>query len=55
MEGFNQKAVNQILQEEGILEEGRFGVSVMAAFGYRVKDPRPKTWQELDEVVKWVK
>lgn len=55
MEGFHQEGVNQILQEEGLLEEGRFGVSVMAAFGYRVKDPRPKSRQNIDELVKWVK
>lgn len=55
MEGFNQEAINQILQEEGLLEDGRFGISVMAAFGYRAKNPRPKTRQNIDEIVKWVK
>ncbi|MGG3640956.1 NAD(P)H-dependent oxidoreductase [Bacillus gobiensis] len=55
IEGFNRNKINQILQAEGLLEERRLEVSVMAAFGYRVKDPRPKTRQNINEIVKWVK
>lgn len=55
IEGFNQVSVNNILNEEGLLEDGRFGVVAMAAFGYRAKDPRPKTRQDMDAIVKWVR
>ncbi|MCZ8523280.1 NAD(P)H-dependent oxidoreductase [Paenibacillus caseinilyticus] len=54
IEGFDPEAVSQILAEEGILEDGRFALSVMAAFGYRKNEPRPKTRQSQDSVVKWV-
>lgn len=53
IEGYNIEAVEQILREEGIIDTGHFGVSVMAGFGYRVKDPRPKTRQTLEQVVEW--
>ncbi len=54
IEGFDMDAVNQILEEEGLLEDGRLQISVMAAFGYRVRDPRPKIRKPLEEIVKWV-
>ncbi|MFN2747827.1 MULTISPECIES: NAD(P)H-dependent oxidoreductase [Bacillus] len=54
IEGFDYDQVHDILEKEGLLEDGKFDVSVMVAFGYRVKEPRPKTRQELDQVVKWV-
>jgi nitroreductase len=55
IEGFDYKAVNEILENEGLLENGKLKVSVMAAFGYREEDPkRPKTRKELNQIVKWV-
>lgn len=54
IEGFNYDKVHDILEKEGLLEDGRFDISVMAAFGYRVKEPRPKTRRALDQIVKWV-
>lgn len=54
IEGFNKDKMNQLLDEEGLLEDGHFGISVMVAFGYRAKDPRPKTRRPFDDVVKWV-
>ncbi|WP_374723626.1 NAD(P)H-dependent oxidoreductase [Calidifontibacillus erzurumensis] len=54
IEGFNIEKMNQLLEEEGLLEGGRFALSVMAAFGYRVKDPNPKTRRPFDDVVKWI-
>ena len=55
IEGFDYKAVNDILKNEGLLENGKLKVSVMAAFGYREEDPkRPKTRKELNQIVKWV-
>ncbi|RKJ61036.1 NAD(P)H-dependent oxidoreductase, partial [Butyricicoccus sp. 1XD8-22] len=54
IEGFNMEKMNRLLDEEGLLENGHFGISVMVAFGYRAKDPRPKTRRPFDDVVKWV-
>ncbi|UCZ55096.1 NAD(P)H-dependent oxidoreductase [Bacillus shivajii] len=53
IEGFHIDAVNQVLDEEGLLEDGKLSVSVMAAFGYRAEEPRPKTRKEMDQVVEW--
>ena len=55
IEGFDADAVNRILVEEGLIDGDRFGVAVMAAFGYREADPpRPKTRRPMKEVVEWV-
>lgn len=54
IEGFDKKQVTTILQNEGIINTKDFGVSCMVAFGYRQEDPkRPKTRQNLDEIVEW--
>ncbi|MGG5252652.1 NAD(P)H-dependent oxidoreductase [Neobacillus sp. SM06] len=54
IEGFNVEKMNQLLQEERLLDDGHFGISVMAAFGYRVKDPAAKTRRPYEDVVKWI-
>ncbi|WP_186578850.1 NAD(P)H-dependent oxidoreductase [Aquibacillus kalidii] len=55
IEGFNMETMNQILKEEGLLEDGHFSISVMIAFGYRVEDPpNPKARRNFDDIVKWV-
>jgi nitroreductase len=54
IEGFDKKQVTTILQNEGIIDGNDFGVACMVAFGYRKEDPkRPKTRQNLDEIVEW--
>jgi nitroreductase len=55
IEGFNYKLVHEFLKEQGLLEDGHFDVSVMAAFGYRKDEPRPKTRKELNDIVTWLK
>lgn len=57
MEGFDRDKFEKILFDEGILDSKHFGVSVMVAFGYRVKDVvvRKKTRGKMDDIVKWVK
>lgn len=55
IEGFDQEKVHDILEQAGVLEGGNFEVAVMAAFGYRVRDPRPKVRQDMNDVVKWIK
>jgi nitroreductase len=54
IEGFSVEKMNQLLGEEGLLDDGHFGISVMVAFGYRVKDPNPKTRRPYDDIVKWM-
>ncbi|WP_426450910.1 NAD(P)H-dependent oxidoreductase [Paenibacillus sp. S-38] len=55
IEGFDPEGASKILEEEGILENGRYALTVMAAFGYRKNEPRPKTRQSLDSVVQWIR
>lgn len=55
IEGFNHDTVTKVLKDEGLLENGEWGVSVMAAFGYREADPaRSKTRKTIDDAVEWV-
>jgi nitroreductase len=54
IEGFDINKMNSLLDEEGLLEDGRFSISVMVAFGYRVKDPAPKTRRPYEDIVKFV-
>ncbi len=54
IEGFDIEKMNQLLNEEGITENGHFGLSVMAAFGYRVNEPSLKTRRPFEDVVKWI-
>ncbi len=55
IEGFNYEKVNQILTDAGVLDSDEWGVSVMATFGYRAKEIKPKSRKSLDEIVTWVK
>ncbi|MBD3920630.1 NAD(P)H-dependent oxidoreductase [Paenibacillus sp. PR3] len=55
IEGFVLDDLNRILAEEGILDPEQFSVSAMAAFGYRVQEPRAKTRRSIDSVVQWVR
>ncbi|WP_163536065.1 NAD(P)H-dependent oxidoreductase [Gracilibacillus sp. YIM 98692] len=55
IEGFSIKKMNQFLIEEGLLEDGNFSISAMAAFGYRLNEPKAKTRRPFDNIVKWVK
>jgi len=55
MEGFNMDKVTEVLENEGLLDSEKFGVSVMAAFGYRSEEPaREKSRQSREEVVQWI-
>jgi nitroreductase len=54
IEGFNFDEVQKILEEENLLEDGHLAVSVMVAFGYRDKEPRPKTRKEIKDIVQWI-
>ncbi|CAM3581040.1 NAD(P)H-dependent oxidoreductase [Paenibacillus lupini] len=55
IEGFDLDAVNDLLDKKGLLGDGEFSLSVMTAFGYRLKDPvRAKTRRPMDELVQYV-
>jgi nitroreductase len=54
IEGFNQENAEAVLAEAGLLEDGRFGLAVMVAFGYRVNPQPAKTRQAMEQVVRWV-
>ena len=54
IEGFQYDEVNRILAEAGLFDPQEWGVSVMATFGYRAKDIRPKSRKAIEEIVRWV-
>lgn len=55
IEGFQLDNVEKLLQAEGLLDPNEFGVSVMAAFGYRTdKEVRPKQRRTTEQVVQWI-
>lgn len=55
VEGFDYKAVNEILADAELFDPNEWGVSVMVTFGYRDKDIRPKSRKALDEIVQFVR
>ncbi|MFD1884717.1 NAD(P)H-dependent oxidoreductase [Paenibacillus wenxiniae] len=55
IEGFQLDNVEKLLKEEGLLDDSEFGVSVMAAFGYRTdKELRSKQRRTTEQVVQWI-
>jgi nitroreductase len=54
IEGFNREDAERVLADAGLLENGRFGLAVMVAFGYRINPQPAKTRQRLEDVVRWV-
>jgi nitroreductase len=55
IEGFERDPAERILTEAGVLDQGKFGLAVMVAFGYRVNPQSTKSRQSADEVVAWCK
>ncbi|WP_456430851.1 NAD(P)H-dependent oxidoreductase [Thermosulfuriphilus sp.] len=53
MEGFNPEKVNQVLRDNFGIDIEKMAVAYMVAFGYRRKEPRPKTRQTLERIVRW--
>lgn len=54
VEGFDYAEVNRILLEQQLFDPNDWGVSVMATFGYRAKEIKPKSRKPLDEITLWV-
>jgi nitroreductase len=55
IEGFEKEQVEAILREHGVIEGNHFGIATMVAFGYRVREPRPKVRQPMENIVKWIR
>lgn len=55
IEGGNMAAIEEVLDKNGLTDNGQFGLGVMVAFGYRLKDPAEKTRQAPEDVIVWVK
>ena len=54
IEGFDYREVNKILAETGVFDPNEWGVSVMATFGYRLKEIKPKARKSIEEIVTWI-
>ena len=55
IEGFSKQGLEDLLAGEGLLPGREYGVACLVAFGYRKKEPRPKTRRAPDLVTQWVK
>jgi nitroreductase len=53
VEGFQRDALERIMVEDFEMDAKHFGVAVMAAFGYRIQAPKPKTRQPIEDIVEW--
>jgi len=53
MEGFQADKINAVLQQELGVDNQKFGIACMVAFGYRKSEPPAKTRQSLEEIVTW--
>ncbi len=53
IEGFDREKLESVLEQESVLNTADFGVSVMAAFGYREKEPFPQTRLPREQVIEW--
>lgn len=54
IEGFDYAEVSRILAEAQVFDPQEYGISVMVTFGYRAKEPRPKSRKPFNELVSWV-
>ncbi len=54
IEGFDRKKLEKVLADEGVLDTAKYGVAVMAGFGYRIKQPREKTRRSKSEKIRTV-
>jgi len=54
IEGFNRRDAELLLARHNLLERQVWGLSVMVAFGYRLKDASPKTRWPKEAIVQWV-
>jgi len=55
IEGFDRKKVNALLASEFNVDLEKYTMGYALAFGYRDKEPHPKTRQSMDEITTWIK
>lgn len=53
IEGFSLKETEVILGEAFGIDTEKYALGYILTFGYRIKEPRPKTRQRMDEIVEW--
>jgi nitroreductase len=53
VEGFHQEKLDELLADSFGIDPKQYGISVMAAFGYKVNPIRPKVRLPESEVVQW--
>jgi nitroreductase len=53
IEGFVAEKVDEVVRDTFNVDLGKYGVSYMIAFGYRINDAPPKTRQPLKNIVEW--
>ena len=54
IEGFALEGMNTLLAQEAPYNPAHYKLAVMACFGYRLHEPRPKIRRSLEETVQWV-
>lgn len=54
IEGFPAEETDRVLSEAGLYDRSEYRISVMAAFGRRLNEPKTKTRQAFEEVVEFV-
>lgn len=54
IEGFELESMNALLAQEAPYDPAHYKLAVMACFGYRREEPRPKTRRPLEEAVQRV-
>lgn len=55
VEGYDVWQAETVLAETGVLAGEKFGLAVMAAFGYRINPQPAKTRQVMEDVVVWLR
>lgn len=53
IEGFVREKVDEVLAADFGMNPEEYGVAYMLAFGYRIKQPRSKTRQALNDILQW--
>lgn len=53
--GIDSNEVKKILSENGLFNSEKFNITLCAAFGYRVNEPKEKRRQDLEKIITWVK
>ena len=53
IEGFERDRIEDVLAADFAIDTGRFGISCMVTFGFRVREGREKTRQAMEEITRW--